>query len=692
MKMFNKYLLFLISFVILITNSFASNSIDFYRNTLSQKGIYTDILMEKKEDALNTNLEDILVSTGRDNETLLLKSSQFDKYLKSDGFGVWNRVLVICDTPISIDTQLSCNFDGISVDNVISQEVIFPKKQDNIDYFYIPEKYFTYPSEKNTLDDLSSRLVTVGDELGLSKDTVKDSIKVAEFFRYVLVLFFIFNILYYAVPFIKKNPTMFLSLDFYKNILFRFFRWLSKFKIYNVYILLIALFSYPVILLTISLRDLGVFDFEYVIKFLFDTLNPSNFPIFLEYRNIAKVSLFISNYFLTILIFLTISPFLFFNMCDVFKSINLPSVFSKKYLKLYLFGLLGLLAVILLDMYSKYSFLLLMLIIPVFILPIFIDFSILNIPNKLKFTLATLITFIFILTTFIGPNDKIEVKYNSLLTKGKSSVFTPYTKYIAEHERIKPFIISLNNYLFANEFLIAVPNVSIINTLSIEKFNNTPEHPFVFMASSIDKYAKYLLTNESLLKYVTSNEQTKLFIVRSEDIINEDAYIRMTFDCATKPKVLSITAKVYENSFYSERNLDLFTFPGCEKGFVTYKFPINYAVIDSKYALFNLMGFDLNYISKIELIDKVTNTPLGITFIKDPSVSPLVYNNLVDTVSKEITVFIFDKLDDLKFYQESLKLDLSVPLNVLLDEELLDKSFTIWSPKGNVIIDSSSSY
>lgn len=293
-------------------------------------------------------------------------------------------------------------------------------------------------------------------------------------------------------------------------------------------------------------------------------------------------------------------------------------------------------------------------------------------------------------------------EYEPLIGLKDEIIALPYSKQWGKNVLFEPHYYTGNSKVYADSYLIYVPNSKQIVNRRLADFTNNQS--FSVTSSKNTNISGLLLKNEQLLNQLVTPDFSPIFTVTNftaDKLATPFLTAQLTFNCNLNPPSAEIKLEAQTLSIFAENEKDndyiatettkLMLFPGCntEAALETFEVPFDTYAIPEKASILRLRGIDQKYVAGLKIIQNQQELPIKFVskeLLNETQLSILKTSvNQADTfynysagIKKDITVNIKNTPQGF---------DLSEPINELIKAGALKNPFLIWTDKPNELIE-----
>jgi len=656
---------------------------------------------------------------------LLVLTSQLQEFSLEEVESIFSSqdVILICDSLFNFGDNFDCGYDSLtgasSTDIVLSGDtgVFGNAKLVSVSFggkrvIVIPEVNLVSPSLSQSVerylkvlhkgpqsgDDTSGGIVNAA----LTGFGRLDESLLADLSGYALLLFIILLVFQRPFESLVRDWRVFLKRETYiraanvaKSFLTRY-RWIS------LYFLMIALVFYIPLIFSISFRDKGDLDIQYIIGYSLDTLSLGNFSLFIEEGSFFRVALL-----LYYLVFALLGTLVLLPDALRFFERSFKVVFSKRMnqraARYVLAGMLlvSILLLAALGFQTTYLLVALSLLLCFYlILSLQKSFGTANLYTRKERIFVGLVLTLFVsagmLYRALGGGSSTNVRLEGLVRNSKEFVVLPYSREYGEYTEFRDFFLRPDYPVFVDDYLVFHPAYPRIANLDITEYE-PGLGSFIILDGGVRELTKFVLTQRP--GFLQAREVTGLFMVSGAQIRPDLEYsLALDIDCSSEVKKTTISLNIYTSedqvgvqggdmSVKKER-MPVLEFPGC---FVpqdsekmnpevietsdTYRVPVDLSDLVGKDMVVEIDGMDSSKIEGVRVY--VGDQPLSVRFLVHNSKSGVLYRNLVGGTLRVYSFGLPESLEVQNNFGEEFNLGGMV--EAMREGEILDNPFTIWT-------------
>ena len=713
-------LILLILFNIFNQDVYGSESTIQYRRSLESWNIeadiliYDPILIESEDAVYKESSSSISLLSGEDiADFLLIKSSTLNRLIDKNVLNKYGSIIIICDEEFVQQRSFLCGYDKVEVksENVLYTNLgkrinsgedlnILSVRESGKLFVIIPEQYMVTPEYAHRVEvyfRTLGRSQGVQESIGYAA-AEKESINLLSIIRSneFELLYPVMGLLILAVllrPLITTlilHPQKLYRKSTYQFLFTVFIHYFRAIRPYAFIVFLALIMIYPLILYTISFKNAGALDLNYIATYLKETFDFTNIDNFIKNARYLRLGVSLLNMVTLITLIILLIPEIqniFYRSVTKLCSLKLNENTYKIFAPLLLFTML--ITSIIGNVEDTYSFLVLLMLLFLYIT------SIASRDNKNSNDLlysrqklglfATILLIILSGSIFNEYSSRmpIELSREDLLGLDESVTLLPYSKLYGSNVVFDDFLINPEFRVFVENRLLYDPGYSEVRNVKAEDFSTHDN--FIVFAYANSKYFATLARYNNLLDYVKTPTITNAFIL-GEEASREDAEYEIEFGILCYKEIDKYEVKIIKHTNVGkEAPVNMLKFPGCGTGesLLNYRVPTN-LFGEEKFGLYEVDDFKDKSLAYIKVYRN--GREAEVTYIKDPLVTPVLYEFLNSISSDILYAYSFDLDTGTVVKRAENGLNISNEVNILRQKDKLKNPFIIWSDTPNAVI------
>ncbi|NQS88600.1 hypothetical protein HQ584_02260 [Patescibacteria group bacterium] len=613
------------------------------------------------------------------------------------------EIIVICDGETFLDGEMVCDYKSVNVSGrghvLLSEEdsvTILVRRYDSSRIIFIPEEIMVVPFKHQSLATYFEALIhsEVTDILGRDNPTKKELLfqelpelldeALFPWFVRLLVLTGIIVLLKLQIHKVSGLSFQRCSLSDFADILDAKTAPLRRILVYTIFGMI---FVFIPLLVAISFRDRLSMDFNYMLNYSYDTLNPENLAMFVARNNLFRIFFFVYIFVFVQLVAVFILPgmlFLFLHsLSDLFA--KSPKRKGIKYFLLFCW-FLTLFIVSAVSLESSFEWVVTALVLSIlfsYLLEKDQGFNNLFSARE-RFSIIVVGILLVALGNLIYKQTSSKVKIEPLIGVDSKIVLLPYYKWYDRNTFFEGFETSLVDPTFFDDYMVYHPLHSRVVNRNLNNFNVSSN--FLILNGEKKDFLKLFLKEPLFRTLFNSDSVEDYFFVPGSEL-SKVSFFQVSLDCSVDiaSDDVRFIGNFYKQTFditpeFRTIETTVLYFPGCpdERGILTYKVPIK---LSNDYlnslVIFELRNLPTKVITDFKLLS-IEGNPVELRFLKYDENASILLSRSTDPTAP-VYSYSFDVSEDAEFSRDGEEVDIAHIANVLKGRGLLKNPFKIWS-------------